>query len=67
MDHHPGLLADAERPGGLGGEEIRLAVGPQGPGPVVRDLVAGGVAVLALVPARPSLEDLFLELTEERS
>jgi hypothetical protein len=24
------------------------------------------VAVLALVPARPSLEDLFLELTEER-
>ena len=51
---------------GLGGEEIRLAVGPEGPGPVVRDLVAGGVAVLALVPARPSLEDLFLELTEER-
>jgi ABC-2 type transport system ATP-binding protein len=49
-----------------GGEEIRLAVGPEGPGPVVRDLVAGGVAVLALVPARPSLEDLFLELTEER-
>jgi ABC-2 type transport system ATP-binding protein len=54
-------------PDGLGGEEIRLAVGPAGPGPVVRDLVAGGVAVLALVPARPSLEDLFLELTEERS
>ena len=53
-------------PDGLGGEEIRLAVGPAGPGPVVRDLVAGGVAVLALVPARPSLEDLFLELTEER-
>ena len=57
----------AESPDGLGGEEIRLAVGPEGPGPVVRDLVAGGVAVLALVPARPSLEDLFLELTEERS
>jgi ABC-2 type transport system ATP-binding protein len=54
-------------PDGLGGEVIRLAVGPAGPGPVVRDLVAGGVAVLALVPARPSLEDLFLELTEERS
>jgi ABC-2 type transport system ATP-binding protein len=53
-------------PDGHGGEEIRLAVGPEGPGPVVRDLVAGGVAVLALVPARPSLEDLFLELTEER-
>ena len=51
---------------GPGGEEIRLAVGPEGPGPVVRDLVAGGVAVLALVPTRPSLEDLFLELTEER-
>jgi ABC-2 type transport system ATP-binding protein len=51
---------------GLEGQEIRLAVGPAGPGPVVRDLVAGGVDVLALVPARPSLEDLFLELTEER-
>ncbi len=60
-------VADAEPPDGLGGEEIRLAVGPEGPGPVVRDLVAGGVEVLALVPARPSLEDLFLELTEERS
>ena len=57
----------AEPPDGLGGEEIRLAVGPEGPGPVVRDLVAGGVAVLALVPSRPSLEDLFLELTEEIS
>jgi ABC-2 type transport system ATP-binding protein len=57
----------AEPPDGLGGEEIRFAVGPEGSGPVVRDLVAGGVAVLALVPARPSLEDLFLELTEERS
>ncbi|CAA9454313.1 MAG: Efflux ABC transporter, ATP-binding protein [uncultured Rubrobacteraceae bacterium] len=57
----------AEPPDGLGDEEIRFAVGPEGPGPVVRDLVAGGVAVLALVPARPSLEDLFLELTEERS
>jgi hypothetical protein len=33
----------------------------------VRDLVAGGVVILALVPVRPSLEDLFLELTEERS
>jgi ABC-2 type transport system ATP-binding protein len=57
----------AEPPDGLGSKEIRFAVGPEGPGPVVRDLVAGGVAVLALVPARPSLEDLFLELTEERS
>jgi ABC-2 type transport system ATP-binding protein len=57
----------AESPDGLGGEEIKLAVGPEGPGPVVRDLVAGGVAVLALVPARPSLEELFLELTEKRS
>ena len=60
-------VADAEPPDGLGGEEIRLAVGPEGPGPVVRDLVAGGVAVLALVPVRPSLEGLFLKLTEERS
>jgi ABC-2 type transport system ATP-binding protein len=56
----------AEPPDGLGSKEIRFTVGPEGPGPVVRDLVAGGVAVLALVPARPSLEDLFLELTEER-
>ncbi len=60
-------VADAGTSDGLGDEEIRLAVGPEGPGPVVRDLVAGGVAVLALVPARPSLEDLFLELTEGRS
>jgi ABC-2 type transport system ATP-binding protein len=59
-------LADAGPSDGLGGQEIRLVVGPEGPGPVVRDLVAGDVAVLALVPARPSLEDLFLELTEER-
>jgi ABC-2 type transport system ATP-binding protein len=59
-------IADAGPPDGLAGEEIRLSVGPAGAGPVVRDLVAGGVAVLALVPARPSLEDLFLELTEER-
>ena len=58
--------ADDDPSNGLGGAEIRLAVGPEGPGPVVRDLVAGGVAVLALVPAKPSLEDLFLELTEER-
>jgi ABC-2 type transport system ATP-binding protein len=60
-------VADAEPLDGLGGKEIRLAVGPEGPGPVVRDLVAGGVAVLALVPVQPSLEDLFLELTEKRS
>jgi ABC-2 type transport system ATP-binding protein len=64
---HATSASVAGPPDGLGGEEIRLAVGPEGPGPVVRDLVAGGVAVLALVPARPSLEDLFLELTEERS
>jgi ABC-2 type transport system ATP-binding protein len=49
---------------GTGGEEIRLSVGPEGVGPVVRDLVTGGVEVRALVPMRPSLEDLFLELTE---
>ena len=60
-------VADAETPDGLGGLEIRFGVGPEGPGPVVRDLVAGSVAILALVPVRPSLEDLFLELTEERS
>ena len=60
-------VADALAREGVVGEEIRLTVGSEGPGPVVRDLVAGGVEVLALVPARPSLEDLFLELTEERS
>jgi ABC-2 type transport system ATP-binding protein len=49
---------------GTGGEEIRLSVGSEGVGPVVRDLVTGGVEVRALVPVRPSLEDLFLELTE---
>ena len=65
--HVTGASVAVGPPGWLGGEEIRLAVGPEGPGPVVRDLVAGGVAVLALVPARPSLEDLFLELTEEHA
>lgn len=49
---------------GTGGEEIRLSVGPEGVGPVMRELVIGGVEVRALVPVRPSLEDLFLELTE---
>jgi ABC-2 type transport system ATP-binding protein len=49
---------------GTGGEEIRLSVGPEGIGPVVRELVTGGVEVRALVPVRPNLEDLFLELTE---
>ncbi|MCA1717882.1 MAG: ATP-binding cassette domain-containing protein [Actinobacteria bacterium] len=46
-------------------EEIRLSVGPEGVGPVVRELVTGGVEVRALVPVRPNLEDLFLELTED--
>ena len=57
-------LADAEGMNGTAGEEIRLSVGPEGPGPVVRELVAGGVEVRALVPVRPNLEELFLELTE---
>ena len=65
--HATGTAAtDVEPTDKTGGEEIRLAVGPEGPGPVVRDLVGGGVEILALVPARPSLEDLFLELTEGR-
>jgi ABC-2 type transport system ATP-binding protein len=56
--------ADAEGMNGTPEEEIRLSVGPEGPGPVVRELVAEGVEVRALVPVRPNLEDLFLELTE---
>ncbi len=58
------LAVDVGRMDGLGGAEIMLSVGPEGVGPAVRTLVGGGVEVLALVPARPSLEDLFLELTE---
>ena len=54
-------------PDGQMGEEISLTVGAEGPGPVVRDLVAGGVEILALIPAQPSLEDLFLTLTEEQT
>jgi len=50
--------------GAPGGEEVRLSIGPQGAGPVVRELVNAGIEVLALVPVRPSLEDLFLKLTE---
>src|SRR5918994_2111930 len=56
--------ADAEGMNGTPEEEIRLSVGPEGPGPVVRELVAEGVEVRALVPVRPNLEDLFLEMTE---
>ena len=50
---------------GAAGEEIHLSVGPEEVGPVVRELVTGGIEVRALVPVRPSLEDLFLELTED--
>jgi ABC-2 type transport system ATP-binding protein len=50
---------------GFGPEEvIRFAAGPEGVGPVVRTLVEADVEVLALVPARPNLEELFLRLTE---
>lgn len=58
------LATDMDRLDGTAGEEIRLSVGQEGAGPVVRELVAGGVEVRALVPVRPNLEDLFLELTE---
>jgi ABC-2 type transport system ATP-binding protein len=44
--------------------EVRLTTGPGGAGPVVRALVEGGVEVRALVPERPNLEELFIELTE---
>ena len=45
-------------------EVVRFAAGPCGAGPVVRNLVEGGVEVRALVPARPNLEEMFLRLTE---
>jgi ABC-2 type transport system ATP-binding protein len=46
-------------------EVVRFAAGAGGVGPVVRGLVEEDVEVLALVPARPSLEELFLRLTED--
>ena len=55
-----------ERTNGLAGEALRLTVGPEGAGPAVRALVNGGVEVLALIPAQPNLEDLFLDLTEHQ-
>jgi len=58
------LDVETDRMEGTSGEEIRLSVGPEGAGPVVRELVTGGVEVRALVPVRPNLEELFLELTE---
>ena len=58
------LDVETDRMEGTSGEERRLSVGPEGAGPVVRELVTGGVEVRALVPVRPNLEDLFLELTE---
>jgi ABC-2 type transport system ATP-binding protein len=48
-------------------EVVRFAAGHGGVGPVVRSLVEEGVEVLALVPASPSLEELFLRLTEDES
>ena len=47
-------------------EVLRFASGPEGVGPVVRSLVQEGVEVLALVPDRPNLEEMFLRLTEGR-
>ena len=61
------VLAVSEPVTGDLGEEIKLQAGPDGIGPVVRELVEAGVEVRALVPVRPSLEDLFLELTEGTS
>ena len=58
------LDVETDRMEGTSGEEIRLSVGPEGAGSVVRELVTGGVEVRALVPVRPNLEELFLELTE---
>jgi hypothetical protein len=46
-------------------EVVRFAAGPGGVGPVIRGLVEEGVEVLALVPARPNLEELFLRITED--
>jgi ABC-2 type transport system ATP-binding protein len=46
-------------------EVVRFVAGEGGVGPVVRSLVEEGVEVLALVPARPNLEELFLRLTED--
>jgi ABC-2 type transport system ATP-binding protein len=46
-------------------EVVRFSTGAEGAGPVVRSLVEEGVEVLALVPVRPNLEELFLRLTEE--
>ena len=58
------VLGFSEPAAGELGEEIRLQTGTGGIAPVVRELVSAGVEVRALVPVRPSLEDLFLELTE---
>ena len=44
---------------------VRFSTGAEGAGPVVRTLVEEGVEVLALVPVRPNLEELFLRLTED--
>ena len=46
-------------------EVVRFSAGEGGVGPGVRGLVEEGVEVLALVPARPNLEEMFLRLTED--
>jgi ABC-2 type transport system ATP-binding protein len=46
-------------------EVVRFSAGSGGVGRVIRGLVEEGVEVLALVPSRPNLEELFLRLTED--
>jgi ABC-2 type transport system ATP-binding protein len=68
LREHPDAALLNGRPEELEGfkpdQVIRFAAGPEGVGPVVRALVDGDVEVLALVPARPNLEEMFLRLTE---
>src|SRR5918993_813673 len=68
LREHPDVALLNGRPEELEGfrpdEVIRFAAGSEGVGPVVKALVDGDVEVLALVPARPNLEEMFLRLTE---
>jgi ABC-2 type transport system ATP-binding protein len=68
LREHPDVALLNGRPEELDGfrpdEVIRFAAGSEGVGPVVKALVDGDVEVLALVPARPNLEEMFLRLTE---
>jgi len=61
----PVLIGVALKLSGSGGGEVSAQIGGHAPEGVCRDLVMAGVPVAGFDTPRPSLEDLFVELTGE--